>query len=184
MTQEKTVIRINWRGPFAVKDDREPGAKKAKLSIGSGNRASADTFHRHGQDIGVYQIYGKHMIYGDNVLLYIGMAPRTSFTARIGSHMRNWGVYWDPNNTVHVGRLNMRDWENPASKPDAELIEAAEKLLIHHHSPAFNAGNVGTLYWRQNKISEFLTHNNVRVKNEGSRGCLERTVRSLQAMRK
>lgn len=177
MTQEQTIIRINWSGPFVVEDTRKPGAKNAKASFRKGRNTPA--LNHTGKDIGVYQIYGKHLIYGGDVLLYIGMAPKTSFAERISAHMTNWEENWGAENTVHVGRLDIEGGENPKSKPRAELIEVAEKLLIHHHSPAFNGGNIETLYWRPSKASVFLTHNNVRVKNRGDRRCLESSVRNF-----
>ena len=50
-------IRIEWEGPFSVDD------VIAKLD--------------NKDDYGLYQIYGKHIIFGENSLLYIGMTDKT-----------------------------------------------------------------------------------------------------------
>lgn len=175
MTQEKTIIRINWSGPYVVEDISKPGAKNAKASFRKGRKTYP--FNLHGEDIGVYQIYGNHLLYGKDVLLYIGMAPETSFATRIDAHMNNWvKEHWDGVTSVHVGKLDMRDGENPKNKTDAELIRAAEGLLIHYHSTAYNGSNIETLYYRDSASSRFVTENIVCVKNHRDRRCLQRTV--------
>lgn len=46
------VIQLKWEGPFRIEDLR--------------------SLNNYETDYGIYQIYGNHLVYGENVLLYIG----------------------------------------------------------------------------------------------------------------
>ncbi|PMM58881.1 hypothetical protein [Vibrio lentus] len=115
-------IHIDWEGPFSL--------EKIKAMNG-------DT------DYGVYQAYGKHVIYGNSVLLYIGQANYQTFGKRIPQHEK-WGYMCDSNNLeFYVGKLGSNDavsqviWQ--------EQIDIAEKLLIFAHTPAYNSSNINSL---------------------------------------
>lgn len=50
------VIQIKWESPFRIDDLNDDEI-----------------------DYGIYQIYGNHLVYGENVLLYIGQANEQTF---------------------------------------------------------------------------------------------------------
>ena len=71
------IVIISWEGPYSVK-------KAVKF-----NRCI---------DIGLYQYYGRHLVFGRDSLLYIGMAVegKTSFSSRIKDHDKNdWKLGMD-----------------------------------------------------------------------------------------
>jgi len=117
MSDEETIIHIQWTGPHTFED--------AKRSNGP-------------TDYGVDQIYGGHPVYGTSVLLYIGRAMQQKFGKRISQE-----VWWPYNNDVgrvevYVGRLSGYNQTLDAAKWNKH-IELCERLLIYAHAPAANA---------------------------------------------
>lgn len=114
------LIHIDWDGPY-------------KLS-------ELNTITDEETDYGIYQIYGSHNIYGNNVLLYIGKADRQTIGKRISQE--NW--WWntsDPNNLqIYCGRIAGE--ATPTENQWSEEIDLAEKLLINVHKPAYNTQNL------------------------------------------
>jgi len=53
------VIQIKWESPFRIDDLKSLNDDEI--------------------DHGIYQIYGNHLVYGENVLLYIGQANEQTF---------------------------------------------------------------------------------------------------------
>lgn len=94
-------------------------------------------------DYGLYQIYGSHLIYGSNQLLYIGKANDQTFGKRIPQHAK-WFYHQDSENIkVYIGRLGGNRTIN--DEKWGEQIDIAEKLLIHSHKPAYNSSNIQTI---------------------------------------
>ena len=93
------------------------------------------------EDYGLYQFYGDHPVYGQNVLLYIGKAVKQTFSSRLSQH--NWPLWIPSTFQIYVGRicterkLDDRDWEY--------LIDLAEKIQIYSHGPAFNTSNLNKI---------------------------------------
>jgi len=116
------LIQIDWTGPYLLKDITELTDVQ--------------------KDYGIYQIYGKHPVYGSNVLLYIGKADYQTIGKRISQE--NW---WDTNDsttlTIYAGRLSGESVPNE-SKWSNE-IDLAEKLLIYVHKPAYNSKNLNNI---------------------------------------
>lgn len=115
------LIQIDWEGPFSLSD-------LANLS-------------NEQIDYGIYQIYGKHPVYGSGVLLYIGKAALQTFGKRIAQE--NWFDTNDSNTlSIYTGRLAgeitppEKEWENE--------IDLAERLLIYVHKPAYNARSISS----------------------------------------
>lgn len=116
------LIQIDWQGPF----------KLDELNL------LTDNFH----DYGIYQIYGKHLVYGKDVLLCIGKTDQQTIGKRVSQE--NW---WDTNDSKHlkiyVGRLA------GVSPPEEEIwskeIDLAEKLLITVHKPAYNSKSLSVI---------------------------------------
>ena len=101
-------------------------------------------------DYGVYQVYGIHPVYGADTLLYIGKANDNTFGARFRSadklFMNDANEPWGNNVNalrIHTGRIHLHGGERrPAEYMWSRWVTRAERLLIHAHSPAWNAQNV------------------------------------------
>jgi hypothetical protein len=121
-----------------------------------------------GEDYGVYQIYGRHILGDRDALLYIGEATDQTFSARLRQH-QSWLAHEYPVR-VYVGRIydprrhSRRDqWDT--WKADVLL---AERVLIYTYSPHYNASSITE--------RPFLHCNRkVRVINEGDRHRLRRS---------
>ena len=118
------LIEIEWDGPFKTED------VKALTSE---------------SDYGVYQIYGAHVVYGSDVLLYIGKAVQQHFGTRVPQH-----AGWIDDNhdagriRIYVGRLAGE--ATPSDTVWGRHIDLAERLLLFCHSPALNVQkNLGSL---------------------------------------
>lgn len=117
-------IHVQWEGPFA------PAAFLAR---------PVDEIC----DYGVYQVYGRHPVYGLRALLYIGKARDQTFATRL--RQERWDVWASNEGEVEffVGRLS------GGSTPDggewSRQIDAVERLLILAHTPARNASGVAGL---------------------------------------
>ncbi len=96
-----------------------------------------------GEDYGLYQIYGKHILYGSNALLYIGKATKQTFSRRFKWHIKWWltgeesirvyiGTIYDPKK--HSRKDNWRSWERD--------VEVGEKMMIYKYSPNYNSLNI------------------------------------------
>lgn len=95
-------------------------------------------------DYGIYQVYGNHPIYGNDVLLYIGKAQDQTFGTRLEQHWDFSVNFFSNLSRIHLGRLTEKDDWN---KRTLEMnIDRIEKLLILANCPAFNANGIkGTL---------------------------------------
>jgi hypothetical protein len=121
MKGNSMIIHISWSGPYNLND-----IKKLNEDI----------------DFGIYQIYGSHPLYGNDVLIYIGKAQAQTFYTRI--KQEGWENTNDPNTIkVYIGRLigkksvSESEWDTQ--------INLAEKLLIFSHAPALNSSNLNSL---------------------------------------
>lgn len=149
MDKEKKVIHIDWEGPVALDD------------ISKYDGAS---------DYGVYQAYGAHPIYGDNVLLYIGRVVHQTFAQRMKQHgFAEWSH--DPTRVeLYLGRFAGESF--PGGDKWNKQIESAEALLIFSHAPAWNSQNI------QDFDAEKV--NNIHVVNWGNRRSLFPEVSSYR----
>ena len=117
---EMKIIDVIWEGPFDLKYDRKtdeysPPSLPKKLV----KKAT------------VYQIYGQHLVYGRNVLLYIGKTEQ-GVNMRLKEHLR--GRFADEVElSVRMGTLYDEN-ENPIRSK--KWILAVESLLIVAHKPA------------------------------------------------
>jgi hypothetical protein len=125
MTATTKFIQIEWDGPYTYEE-----AKKVC---------------KDPTDRGIYQIYGTHPVYGNDVLLYIGKAYARPFGVRLSEEI------WDSvgqNISVHLGRLGAAKNSENATITDEVWeveVELAEKLLIHVHFPACNSSNIASI---------------------------------------
>lgn len=135
-------VRVEWGGPFSVEEVLR--------------------LNHEEKDYGLYQIYGRHVIFGEGALLYIGRAREQTFAARFRQHEMEW-LSKEEGVAVRVGRIASGDYAHePPNWPDwCQLLTDAEALEIYAHSPPYNASN----------ISEYKGQP-LRVINIGERGSL------------
>ena len=112
-------------------------------------------------DYGLYQIYGHHIVYGSNSLLYIGKAEGLTFSQRFSQH-RKW-LSDEEGVSIRIGRVAIDDYayDPPACSDWREVLRDAEALTIYWHSPAYNSSNIETYNGQQLKVA-----------NRGDRGAL------------
>ena len=94
-------------------------------------------------DYGLYQVYGHHPAYGDDALLYIGMAPDRTFSERLNNRWEFLESTARPTNICFGRIVQSKDeplnWTNDVWR---EMICTCEKLLLKTHSPAFNSQSI------------------------------------------
>lgn len=111
-------------------------------------------------DYGVYQIYGSHPIYGNDVLLYIGKAIQQTFATRINQEKHWWYNKDSSNVKIYLGRLignrplDTAQWD--------EMISKAEEILIYSHKPAHNSSNINSVNEKRLSNTHVLNWGNYR----------------------
>jgi hypothetical protein len=92
-----------------------------------------------GEDYGLYQIYGRHILCGPDTLLYIGQATGQTFSRRFRQH-QEW-LEKEEEIAVYLGRIY--DLQRHASidlwKSWVVDVRLAECVLIYKYSPNYNA---------------------------------------------
>jgi hypothetical protein len=110
------LIQLDWEGPYKLKE--------------------LTNLMKNSVDYGLYQIYGRHPLYGNAVLLYIGKADKQTLGKRI--LQENWHDTNDSQNlTIYIGRC--AGDKTPDEETWSNEIDLAERLLIHVHKPAYNS---------------------------------------------
>ena len=139
-------LRIEWEGPFTL-----------DYAIDKLNDKDDES-----DDYGLYQIYGTHIVYGANVLLYIGKAEGLTFSQRLSQHRSEW-LSEEKGVSIRIGRISEEDYEpDPPDWSDwREVLRDAEALTIHWHSPVYNSSNI-----------ESYNGQRLKVVNQGERGDL------------
>ena len=120
-------IDIWWEGPFNQNDILE-------------NKIKEDESENLRKDIGLYQVYSSHPLYGNDVLVYIGLTT-DSFKKRLKNR---WVIENgnDSNNVkIYLGCIFSPSKELN-SKIQTDKIKKAETLLINALKPAFNSSNI------------------------------------------
>ena len=113
------TLHLSWEGPFSISE--------------------LDRLTNNETDFGIYQIYATHPVYGYG-LVYIGKAREQTFCTRIKQENWDVGLENDPRQIViYIGRLI---GPTPPLSVWRKQIDAAEKLLIHSHAPAYNSVNI------------------------------------------
>ena len=102
-----------------------------------------------GEDFGIYQIYGTHIIFGKKSLLYIGQTYKRetvrTFSQRFYEHV-GW-LKEEEDVRIHVGRIVKVDQilKRDMSAGDLrKIIKDTEALTIKWHSPPYNSSNIET----------------------------------------
>jgi len=145
------VINIEWSGPYSYTEIKENTEKKG--------------FNVKPSSQGLYQIYGKSPIYGDNVLLYIGeTTDKDGFTSRLngrGLIVNNADV---GNIQIYLGEIFYSDGQkHEAINTKGKSIDLlrAESLLIHYHKPSNNSSCINSLKYAEEDF-RIINHGNYR----------------------
>ena len=135
-------IRVEWEGPFSIKE-------VLKLND-------------QDEDYGLYQIYGRHIIFGAKSLLCIGKAEGLTFSQRFSQHRSGW-LSEEEGVSVRVGRIASGDYaDDPPDWSDwQQVLRDAEALTIYWHSPPYNSQNINNYNGQRLKVI-----------NKGKRGAL------------
>lgn len=123
----KYIIAINWEGPLNIEE-----VIKSK--------------NNEVRDYGVYQIYGHHILYKDNTLLYVGQAAKETFSQRFRDHERNLLKDDDPRQIrIYLGRL--KDSSKYMARDKWRIwyrdVDIAESILIYKYLPPYNGSGKG-----------------------------------------
>lgn len=124
-------IDIWWEGPFSLNDIIENKIKKE----------DSDNIQK---DVGLYQIYSSHPLYGTDVLVYIGLTT-DSFKRRLKNR---WVIESgnDSNNVkIYLGCIFSQS-KIINIETQIEKIKKAEALLINALKPAFNSSNIQSVH--------------------------------------
>ena len=150
--KEREIV-IDWKGPFSLNriiEEMDDGGQSPTWD---------------GEDYGLYQIYGRHVLYGKETLLYVGKTTEQTFSHRFKEH-RNWleedqdgkdveiylGRIYDPKK--HSPEDNWETWKRD--------VEIAEKIIIYRYSPNYNGRS----------LSKEPTSEKIRLVHMGERGRL------------
>ena len=119
------VVRVEWEGPFSIEE---------VLRLNHQN-----------DDYGLYQIYGYHIVFGANSLLYIGKAEGVTFSQRFRRHCIEW-LLEEQDISIRVGRIASEDYAyDPPNWSDwKKVLRDAEALTIYWHSPPYNSMNINS----------------------------------------
>jgi len=134
----KRVV-VDWTGPFTP----------------------AQIAEEEQRDNGLYQVYGRHPVFGPGSLLYVGETKKQGFAARLGQHQgwMNDGEHGKVE--VYLGVVDSDDSELLDGDLDA-TIEAVEAFVIWWHSPPYNSKYIsahkGHPLWVQHRGSRGSLH--------------------------
>jgi hypothetical protein len=150
-------IKITWEGPFEFEE------VITKLTD-EGEPPDYD-----GDDYGLYQIYGEHILCGKNTLVYIGKAVEQTFSSRFLQHRKLW-LENELNTQVYIGRIY--DPEKHSKKEDwngwKQDVDFAEKILIYKYSPNYNSSDIANP-----PEHIFDEYDKIRLVHDGEKGGLE-----------
>jgi hypothetical protein len=154
MLMEEYEIKIEWEGPLKLRtviEEKNDGGEHPDWD---------------GDDYGLYQIYGRHVLYGTNTLLYIGLTTEQTFSERLLEHSREWleNDQDDQDRDIYLGRVY--DPRRHSKKDNwfswRQDVKLAERILIYKYSPNYNSEGLAT-------EPDLSPHKNVRLNHRGER---------------
>ncbi len=148
-------IEIEWEGPLTIKETTDEKNDAGEPPDYGGN------------DYGLYQIYGEHILCGSETLLYIGKTTEQTFSARIKQHLKDFlknegnikvflGRIYDPKR--HCKKENWKTWRWD--------VDIAERILIYKYCPNYNGRGIGDL-------PSLMPHTKILLKHKGESGRLQ-----------
>jgi hypothetical protein len=149
-------IEIEWKGPFSLN----------KVINEMDDWGQSPTWN--GKDYGLYQIYGRHILCGENTLLYVGKTTERTFSRRFKEH-REWLLedQYEKDIKIYLGRIYnpKKHSEKDKWKSWKEDIEDAEKVLVYKYSPNYNSRELARI--------PKLHHQKVQLVNRREKGRLK-----------
>jgi hypothetical protein len=126
---EKHIIKINWEGPWTVKE-----------IIQKNNHGGTKQDNWAGRDYGLYKIFGKHILYGRDVLLYIGQAVDQTFSQRFRQHYKEWLKDEGEGIKIYLGYLEAEKYDDKNNWYTWRWdIDTAEAILVYKYTPCYNS---------------------------------------------
>lgn len=128
------VIKIKWEGPLSIEE-----------VISNKNEGGSGPDDWAGNDYGVYQIYGPHILNKEDALLYVGQAADETFSDRFRDHKRNLLAYDNLEKIkIYLGRLEDIPEYTPSNNwaiwyRDVDIVEA---ILIYRYTPHYNSARL------------------------------------------
>jgi hypothetical protein len=144
-------LKIVWKGPYT----------RREVIDQFGNSGFPPEYD--GDDYGLYQVYGRHILAGDT-LLYVGKADRQTFSRRFKQHEAWPHSDKAKGQRVYLGRIKViprRHRRQDKWKKWEEDIHLAERIIIRKYSPNYNSSNIA----RKPKLS----HETVVLLHQGDR---------------
>lgn len=132
---ELEEINIYWEGAFTYYDIIN-------------DEINPDEYYNKATDIGLYQVYGYHPLYGAGVLLYIGMTTKQSFKTRLKNRMIISNSSDCNRVEIYLGRIFSTD-EKISIQQEKDYIFKAEALLINTLKPAFNSSYINSVHHKK-----------------------------------
>ena len=139
---QNEIINIWWEGSFSYDEILN-------------NSMDHKKYQNQSTQIGLYQIYGNHILYGTDVLLYIGITTEQDFKTRL----KNRWIIGDSNDInnikIYIGTIFSNDENIKAN--EKEKIFKAEALLINVLKPAFNSSYINSVHHNKIKSDKNFT---------------------------
>lgn len=142
LIDENEIINIWWEGSFTYDEILN-------------NSMDHKKYKNHATHIGIYQIYGNHILYGTDVLLYIGITTDQDFKTRLKNRWTIDGSNDINNIKIYIGTIFSND-ENIKTS-EKEKILKAEALLINILKPAFNSSYINSVHHNKIKSDKNFT---------------------------
>lgn len=148
----ETLYDVYWEGPFTL-----------------------ENIHETQENHVLYMVCGFHLLYGQNIPLYIGKTER-AISQRIKEHEKSWLYRQTTPVQIYVASIgefsswNERNNISEYIKSTSDIIDKVEQLLIYAHQPVFNSSSKNNIH---SNISE------LRIFNTGTRHCLLPEISSL-----
>jgi len=132
---DEHTIEIEWEGPFSV-----------ATVIKKMNNGGSSVNYFSGNDYGVYQIYGNHILCGKDTLLYVGQVSDQTFSERIKQHQDDW-LSKEMGAKIYLGRLTKKPDYSPTGdwsewRADVVLVES---ILVYKYAPNYNSYLIATM---------------------------------------
>jgi len=141
------IIYIDWEGPYSFDEVAE--------------------FDDAGCDYGLYQIYGNHPLYGEQVLLYLGATDGRTFAEKLADETDDWELEVGLDEaSVYLGHLSGP--VTPEEDVWQEEIDLGVKFLTYVHNPVFNARPLG--------VEPHPDFRHLHIVNQGDYGDLEKEI--------
>lgn len=155
---EKYIIEIEWEGPLSIEE-----------VISDKNSSGSESDNWSGEDYGIYQIYGPHILNKEDALLYVGQVADDTFSLRFQDHKRNLLI--DDNLKkikIYLGRL--KDPLKYTSRDNWEVwyrdVDIVEAVLIYKYTPHYNSARI-------QKYPKLYQYTEIKLVHKGDKGRLE-----------